>query len=152
MQPIYTGKKGDFQPSPGFKAIEYECPTCGPGIMISVPRDSAPPDKVKCPICKGWIGPRKKKWSLARRVRPGEMAPRFYGLAYIDWMKDDYVCYPVPLNFLVSIGRRIWARAKHGIPGIDEERTAIYQRGWAHGYRVGRVDERKGEPWQARPS
>lgn len=42
--------------------------------------------------------------------------PRYYGVAYRDFMRMGAVCYPVPLNRLVRMLRSVyfWLRIPHG--------------------------------------
>lgn len=83
---------------------------------------------------------------LARRISEGEILPRFYGQAYLDWPTGESVCYPIPLNFLVSIERRIRIRLKWGWPSDEVYSKIIYHRGWRQGYKVGRADEKRNYP------
>lgn len=49
---------------------------------------------------------------IRKEIHQGMPLPRGYGIAYIDWNACPYrvaVCYPVPLNLLVSFLRDVWA-------------------------------------------
>lgn len=48
-------------------------------------------------------------------------SPKFYGLAYWDFMRRYAVCYPIPLNWVVWIGRELWFRIKSTPMGIEEK-------------------------------
>lgn len=46
--------------------------------------------------------------TLFKHIRPGELLPPFYGIAWVDFHTDVAICLPVPLNFLVGLGRGAW--------------------------------------------
>ena len=75
---------------------------------------------------------------LRREVAAGIMLPRFYGIAYIDIMRNLRVCYPIPLNLLVRWARNAWWR--FGAAGSDAAADV-----WEDGYRQGRADERNAQ-------
>lgn len=43
------------------------------------------------------------RWTV--ELPEGSMLPRFYGVAYYDYRRGMVVCYPVPLNIIVSLLR-----------------------------------------------
>lgn len=45
---------------------------------------------------------------LKRLVRPCEMAPWGYGLAYREFNMNVAVCYPVPLNLVIRWARNLF--------------------------------------------
>lgn len=58
---------------------------------------------------------------LRKEISPFEQLPRFYGVAYTEFNRDIGVCYPIPLNIVVGLWRKLlwWLRApiKLGIEG-----------------------------------
>jgi hypothetical protein len=45
---------------------------------------------------------------ISRNVYVGEMLPKFYGIAYLDYQRDYAFAYPVPINLIVRFGRWLW--------------------------------------------
>lgn len=45
---------------------------------------------------------------IVRRVSMGEMVPRFYGVAWIEYRSHNAICLPVPLNLPAALLRRFW--------------------------------------------
>jgi hypothetical protein len=66
---------------------------------------------------------------LARRIREAAPYPRGYGYAYHDAARWA-VCYPVPLNLLVGLARRAYARAR---AGVSDPAAAAYAAGYLAG-------------------
>ena len=50
---------------------------------------------------------------MKKLVRPGEVIPPFYGIAYIQWETDEAVAYPLFLNLLVILWRDCLHWLKH---------------------------------------
>ena len=63
------------------------------------------------------------------------MIPRGYGIAYWNYTNLTAICYPLPLNFLISLCCRIYLVLKRGvIPGSREiELRKAYERGVSDG-------------------
>ena len=59
-----------------------------------------------CDLLDRWFCHREvildRKPFVIRRIREGEMMPRFYGCAYYDYMRRYQICFPIPLNILVQ--------------------------------------------------
>lgn len=51
---------------------------------------------------------------LAKRIPEGGMWPRGYGYAYREWDRNEAVCYPLGLNWLVGWVRMAWIALAHG--------------------------------------
>ena len=45
---------------------------------------------------------------MRREVSEAAIVPFGYGVAYWRWDRPVAVCYPVPINVLVSLARRFW--------------------------------------------
>lgn len=72
-----------------------------------------------------------------RSLQEGGRIPRGYGVAYIDLMRMEAVCYPIPFNLVVNAARKLY----HGLlsPSIEEREKEIYnayQRGKCEGWRA----------------
>ena len=64
---------------------------------------------------------------MRRLVLEGERVPRFYGRAYVDWLRGHSVAYPVPLHWIVGAWRSFWSRVRFGSPWkCDARRLAVY--------------------------
>jgi hypothetical protein len=52
---------------------------------------------------------------MKKIVKRGEMCPPFYGVAWVDYVQDQAVCYPLPLNRIVALLRDffLWLRFGH---------------------------------------
>jgi hypothetical protein len=75
------------------------------------------------------------------------MLPRWYGLAYHEWSRDEQVAYPIPLNLIVRWWRDLVWLVKRGKRSVlDEARQAAYEKGraagWEQGRRAGRAQLR----------
>jgi hypothetical protein len=80
---------------------------------------------------------------ISKVITPGEMMPKYYGLAYRDFLRDIAICYPFPFNYVVHIVRRYWIRVRY--PRLRDKyaewaRQLIdmeYEKGRTYGYKVG---------------
>lgn len=52
---------------------------------------------------------------IAKRVNEGCEYPTGYGFAYRDWMRNQAVCYPLGLNWLVGLLHKAHMVLAHGI-------------------------------------
>jgi len=50
---------------------------------------------------------------LTRRIDQGEVIPKWYGVAYEDWLQCQAVCAVVPLNLVIRLGFAIWIFFKY---------------------------------------
>jgi len=75
-----------------------------------------------------------RKMRISKRVPQGVEVPRFYGIAYWDYWSDYGVCYPVPLNLMVRIGRWAWHESIRFRPTkLDKMMRKAYETGIAFG-------------------
>lgn len=72
-----------------------------------------------------WLG--KKEMSVLADI------PWYYGLCYPRDFGRWYVCYPVPLNWIVWVSIEIWARVR-STPG------GILEKAYRQGYEQGKID------------
>ena len=71
-------------------------------------------------------------WKLKVELKPGEMTPNWYGVAYHNYCNRITFAYPIPINFLVRWKEsfRWWLKAGRSL--VTEE---IYCRGYSDGRR-----------------
>lgn len=43
-----------------------------------------------------------------RSVRQGQLIPRGYGLAWLQWDCDAAIFLPIPINVVARLGRTVW--------------------------------------------
>lgn len=82
-----------------------------------------------------------KKLITAKEVMEGDYIPRWYGIAYRDFLMDRKVCYLVPINWFVRWGREIARILK--VPRATKWEgilVAAYQKGYKKGHEEGRYD------------
>lgn len=68
------------------------------------------------------------------------LPPRWYGLAYLDSLRDVGVFYPTPLNYVVRAWRRLlwfWDRWRAGAPRLDQRVRAATRRAYLAGEAAG---------------
>ena len=65
----------------------------------------------------------------------GEMLPKWYGVAFYDYMQRTAICYPIPLNLIVRFIDNIWWRIKQ--PHISDREADLMA-----AYSKGRMDGR----------
>jgi len=71
-----------------------------------------------------------------KHIREGEEIPRFYGVAFHDFVRHEYVCYPIPLNKIVAWIQ--WLRWKLKSPGLRLfEMGKAHALGYTRGYDIG---------------
>lgn len=95
---------------------------------------------------------------LSKTVDIGAKIPRGYGLAHRDLgITFRMVCYPIPLNVIVSLVLSVWHLLRRGITPswweriLHEHRTEGYERGckcavedaYARGYNAALITVRK---------
>lgn len=68
----------------------------------------------------------------------GEQMPRGYGIAYREYTRDTYVCYRVPLNWIVAACREFWGIMRRGPYWWDTTAKRLYERGFEAGTENGR--------------
>ena len=82
---------------------------------------------------------------LVKYVVEGEAMHRGYGCAWRDFYTRRTVCYPIPLNIIMNILRRLWHWAlwndlQH--TKIDERMNQAYHKIWDDGFDKGREFEK----------
>lgn len=48
-------------------------------------------------------------------INEGEAIPKYYGIAYRDYLRYQAVCYPIVLNLIIRYLREAWACAGLGV-------------------------------------
>ena len=58
---------------------------------------------------------------MKKIIKQGERIPKGYGIAYYEMWADRTVCYPIPINIIIALARRvwIWCMWKHGLHKND---------------------------------
>lgn len=54
---------------------------------------------------------------MKKIIENGTIIPKGYGIAYYSPITNHAICYPIPINILVALGRKIWIwfMWKHGL-------------------------------------
>lgn len=72
--------------------------------------------------------------NIIKKIRPGEMLPAWYGIAWREWDQDMTVCLPLGLNLICALARNLYYMVKlGGLPVPINPRDA-----YAQGLRDGR--------------
>lgn len=75
---------------------------------------------------------------IKKIVQEGEIIPKFYGMAYWDYMRRIGICYPLGINWIVWLCREIYFRVMVVPLGKQGE---MYRQGFKDGeqsgYRLG---------------
>jgi uncharacterized membrane protein len=50
---------------------------------------------------------------LVKYANNGELLPRFYGVAWFDWLTNRAVCLPLGINVLAALARSVYFSIKH---------------------------------------
>lgn len=72
---------------------------------------------------------------VRKEIGRGEMIPAWYGVAWVDFMRDVGVCYPIPLNLIAAVLRGLWIWAMHGYRAVPIDSRDAYAQGFADGRR-----------------
>jgi hypothetical protein len=70
---------------------------------------------------------------IVKRIRPAEMLPAFYGIAWRDWLRDEAICLPVPLNVLARLARAGWVWLRVGGLDVPLNSRDAYEQGLRDG-------------------
>jgi len=74
---------------------------------------------------------------VEKRIYEGERMPRGYGFSYYDYLRRQYVCYPIPFNILVNWKRKLWEKlAAPSPPELEKQLADAYHKGQIHGYKI----------------
>jgi hypothetical protein len=81
------------------------------------------------------------RWGKKCYVYPGEMMPRGYGVAMVDWCMDRRICYPLPFNWVVAFADRfiLWLQRPPVEREFARQIQARYQVGYDKGHKDGRL-------------
>ena len=68
------------------------------------------------------------------------MPPFYYGATYYIFDKGVTIFHPIPINFIVILGRRIYYlwmiwRSRPWKDKIENDRRDVYDRGYSRGYK-----------------
>lgn len=79
---------------------------------------------------------------LIAQVGEAEAVPRFYGLAYREFDRLIWVCYPIPLNLIVRAIFWVYWKLVAGIKPLAIEKlvSSKQQEGYSKGYSQGMRD------------
>ena len=72
---------------------------------------------------------------IAKEIRPNEILPAWYGVAWTRWEVDAAICYPMPLNLLVAAIRAIVIWMQHGYHIVPINARDAYAQGLRDGKR-----------------
>jgi hypothetical protein len=85
-----------------------------------------------------------------RQIREGEMIPRFYGVAWHDFLHFYYICYPYPFNIILAFLRKYWLKVRYyrienpleqqALRKLYESEDEIREKAYESGYRCGLND------------
>jgi len=76
---------------------------------------------------------------IRKYVRDGEMIPKGYGVAWVDYVCDRAVYYPIGLNMVISFSRDVYFWIKHFRKGwIFKHDEEIARVEWYRGYDSGK--------------
>lgn len=80
-----------------------------------------------------------------KKISEGGLIPKGYGFAYIEYERDMYILYPIPLNLIIRFLREIYYRVLIGICETKSEKiiSCIQQKAHSEGYAVGYEDGQK---------
>jgi hypothetical protein len=73
---------------------------------------------------------------LQKRIQHGQVIPFFYGIAWKDWVSNEAVCYPVPVNMLVAVSRSFFIWMKHGFLTRACDGREAFNQGMVEGLRM----------------
>ena len=87
---------------------------------------------------------------LIKKIDQGEILPRFYGVAWIDWYRDQAVCLPLGLNLLAGCARNLFYSIKNAGRLVRANPRDAYEQGLRDGRaeatRSTRIEPSR--PWQ----
>lgn len=74
---------------------------------------------------------------LMQRIEPNISLPKFWGMAWYDFVKNQVVLMPIPLNIIASLLRNLYI--KLGCFGQWDIGAECYRKGYEEGYQSGRA-------------
>jgi hypothetical protein len=71
-------------------------------------------------------------------IHGGEIIPKGYGIAYPCPFKDTFICYPMPLNWVVRIWSAFYQIMRHCFfTKAEKDLQKMYRKGLNEGYEKG---------------
>lgn len=70
---------------------------------------------------------------LVKRIKEGEMCPAWYGLAYIDYLRNEGVCMPLGISLVVGLSRALALTLISSYRDIISNPRAVYTQGFIDG-------------------
>ena len=67
------------------------------------------------------------------RLGEGFIVPRFYGVAWTDYMRRQAICLPIPLNVIAGYARGVWFWLKYDYRPPNSSACDAYAQGFRHG-------------------
>ncbi|WP_291015308.1 hypothetical protein [Hydrogenophaga sp.] len=87
---------------------------------------------------------------MKKTIKPGQMIPAWYGIAWQNFDSRTAVCYPVPINVIVATGRAFWLWLRYGYKPVPIDPRDAFVQGVSEGYHSGLLEGKKakckGEP------
>jgi hypothetical protein len=68
----------------------------------------------------------------------GRTFPRFYGVSYMDWVRDEIILLPIPLNVIARWIRKTWFRLIQNDPDREWMLQKVRDRAMKDGFTAGR--------------
>jgi hypothetical protein len=87
---------------------------------------------------------------LVKYSKNGELLPRFYGVAWFDWLTNRAVSLPLGINVLVAVGRSAYFSIKHAGRIVMANPRDAYAQGLRDGRATtdcARLDIQPTHPW-----
>ncbi len=66
---------------------------------------------------------------IVKEIHRGQIIPAFYGIAWMEYTVDRYVCLPIPLNIIAAISRSVYIWLRHGYKPIAIDPRDAYNQG-----------------------
>lgn len=63
------------------------------------------------------------------RIRDGQVIPKWYGLAWVEWESNEAVCMPLGLNLLAALTRSALATIRHAGTAVRRNPRDAYAQG-----------------------
>ena len=79
---------------------------------------------------------------MKKVIKPGQMIPAWYGIAWQNFDSRSAVCYPIPINVAMAAGRAFWYWLRYGYKPVPLDPRDAFVQGVKEGYQSGRIAER----------
>ena len=70
---------------------------------------------------------------LIKKINQGGLLPRFYGVAWVDWYRDQAICLPLGLNLAAACARNVYYSIKNAGRLVRANPRDAYQQGLRDG-------------------